>query len=494
MEGLYKQSAGELAAAIRNRKVTSRALLDYFLARIERLNPGINAVIEMNIQAARERADAADAALAAGENWGPLHGVPMTVKDTYEVAGMTAVVGAPALKNHRPKTNAVAAQRLLDAGAIIFGKTNTPLFAQDLQSFNAVYGTTNNPWDTSRTPGGSSGGAAAALAAGLTPLELGSDIGGSIRTPAHFCGVYGHKPTHGIIPMRGHIPGPPGTLSEPDLAVAGPLTRNPADLALALAILAGAHGHAAKGWQLELPEPRHTSLQDFRVACWFDDPACPVGKDTTQALQNVAEQLRTAGVQVDEQAKMPVAAAESFALYDRLLNAVIGAGLPPKAYNGLRRIAPLLRLIPGASKSKLASFAAAATQRHRDWARSNERRQRERAAWEEFFQHYDVLLMPVNITPAFKHNHAPNLFKRKLEVDGIQRSYFEQFMWIGPPTSALLPVTTAPIGVTPHGLPIGMQIVGAYLEDKTTIEFARLLDNITGGCKTPPGYGEDDGA
>lgn len=490
MKERHKHSAGKLAAAIRAQEITSRAALDYFLDRIKRLNPSINAVIEMNIPAARERADAADAALAAGENWGPLHGVPMTVKDTYEVVGMTCVVGAPALKNHRPKTNAVAAQRLLDAGAIIFGKTNTPLFAQDVQSFNAVFGTTNNPWDTRRTPGGSSGGAAAALAAGLTPLELGSDIGGSIRIPAHFCGVYGHKPTHGIIPMRGHIPGPPGTLSEPDLAVGGPLARHPADLALALDILAGAHGHAAKGWHLHLPEPRHTALKGFRIACWFDDPVCPVDRDTKQALQNVAEKLRAAGVQVDEHAKIPITAAETFALYNRLLNAVIGAGLPPKVYSGLRRIAPLL----GMSNGKFASFAATATQRYRDWARSNERRQRERAAWEEFFQHYDVLLMPVNITPAFKHNHAPNLFKRKLEVDGVQRSYFEQFKWIGPATSALLPATAAPIGRTPQGLPIGMQIVGAYLEDKTTIEFARLLDGITGGCNTPPGYGEENSA
>ncbi len=484
---IYK-SAGALAQAIRVKQVSCRAALDYYLERVERLNPGINAVIALNAEAARERADAADAALAAGENWGPLHGVPMTIKDSYEVVGMATVCGAPALKNHRPKTNAVAVQRLIDAGAIIFGKTNTPLFAQDIQSFNAVFGTSNNPWDTARTPGGSSGGAAAAVAAGLTAFELGSDIGGSIRTPAHFCGVYGHKPTHGIIPMRGHIPGPPGTLSEPDLAVSGPLARDPGDLEIALDILAGAHGHDAKGWTLELPAARHDDLKNYRVACWFDAPECPVEQAARQALQNVAKKLKEAGAQVDEQPQIPVSAKDAFHLYDRLLNAVIGAGLPPKVFNGLQRIAPLLGLLPDTISGKLGRFAAAATQRYRDWARSNEMRQRQRAAWETFFEKYDVLLMPVNITSAFKHDHSANMFKRKLEVDGKTRAYYEQFMWIGPATSALLPVTTAPIGQTPHGLPIGMQIVGAYLEDKTTIEFAGLLTELGFNYKAPPGF------
>ena len=486
-DSIYK-NATTLAQAIRDKKVTSRDALDHFLERIERLNPQINAVIALNPEAARERADAADAALAKGDNWGPLHGVPMTIKDSYEVVGMATVCGAPALKDHRPTTNAVAVQRLIDAGAIVFGKTNTPLFAQDIQSFNDVFGTSKNPWDTSRTPGGSSGGAAAAVAAGLTAFELGSDIGGSIRTPAHFCGVFGHKPSHGIIPMRGHIPGPPGTLSEPDLAVSGPLARDANDLVLALDILAGAHGDAAKAWRLELPTARHTKLKDFRVACWFDDPECPIDQATKQALGNIAAQLRDAGVQVDEQAKMPVTAKESFHLYDRLLNAVVGAGLPPKIFTKLQRVAPILKLLPDSVSGKLGRFADAATQRYRDWARSNEMRQRQRAAWAKFFESYDVVLMPVNITAAFKHDHGADMFKRKIEVDGVERPYYEQFMWIGPPTSALLPVTTAPIGKTKDGLPIGMQIVGPYLEDKTTIEFAHLLGELGHGFVSPPGF------
>ncbi len=224
--------AHQLLARMDAGQLSSRALLELQLARVDQCNRSIGAVVALDRDAARQRADAADKARQRGERWGVLHGLPMTIKDTYEVAGMPCTAGAPVYRDHRPQANAWAVQRLLDAGAIVYGKTNVPFMASDIQSYNAVYGTTNNPWDVLRTPGGSSGGAAAALACGLTPLELGSDIGGSIRIPAHFCGVYGHKSSHGIVSLRGHIPGPPGTLAEPDLAVAGPLARSAQDLAL----------------------------------------------------------------------------------------------------------------------------------------------------------------------------------------------------------------------------------------------------------------------
>ncbi|HET8707899.1 MAG TPA: amidase family protein, partial [Pseudomonadales bacterium] len=233
-------SAKSLLQAMQDGALSSRQLLELYIKRIEQKNAEINAVVATDLEAARKRADAADAARANGELWGPLHGLPMTIKDTYEVPGMPCTAGAPMYRNHQPSRAAVAVQKLIDAGAIIFGKTNVPLFASDLQSYNKIYGTTNNPWNKALTPGGSSGGAAAALAAGFTAAELGSDIGGSIRTPAHFCGVYGHKVTHGIISMRGHVPGPPGTLGEPDLAVAGPMARAAGDLALLLDVVAGA--------------------------------------------------------------------------------------------------------------------------------------------------------------------------------------------------------------------------------------------------------------
>ena len=206
MTDLAFRSATDLVAALRKREISSREALDHFLARAERFNPGINAIVAWDIEAARARAGAADAATARGQSWGPLHGLPMTIKDSIEVVGMPTTCGAPELREHRAVVNAPAVQRLLDAGAVLFGKTNLPIYAGDFQSYNEVYGTTNNPWDVTRIPGGSSGGAAAALAAGLTGFELGSDIGGSIRNPAHFCGVYGLKPSWGVVPSRGHIP------------------------------------------------------------------------------------------------------------------------------------------------------------------------------------------------------------------------------------------------------------------------------------------------
>jgi len=254
MPDIAFHSALELVVAIRNREISSRELLAHYLKRIEQYNPKINAVVTLDVERAFHLADAADAALARGESLGPLHGLPMTVKDTFETEGVRTTAGAPLHAEHIPTKDALAVARLKAAGAIVFGKTNTPVFAMDMQTYNPVFGTTNNPWDVTRSPGGSSGGSAAALAAGLTGLELGSDIGGSIRNPAHYCGVFGHKPTYDIIPSRGHIPGPPGTLTGADIAVLGPLTRGPKDLS------------EGRAWRLELPTPRHGALRKYRVA------------------------------------------------------------------------------------------------------------------------------------------------------------------------------------------------------------------------------------
>ena len=216
-------SAAECVSALRRGDVKAVELVDEAIARIEALNPRLNIVVATDFERARSKALAADAALAASESVGPLHGLPITVKDSFETADLVTTCGSPELRDHVPDASAVAVQRLTEAGAIVLGKTNLPLFASDFQSYNDVYGLTRNPWDPERTVGGSSGGAAAALAAGLVPLEIGSDIAGSIRIPAHFCGVYGHKSSHGIIPLRGHLLGPPGTLATPDLLVAGPM-------------------------------------------------------------------------------------------------------------------------------------------------------------------------------------------------------------------------------------------------------------------------------
>lgn len=488
MENLPFCSAGTLAEAIREGRIGSREALELYLERVERLNPALNAVIALNPEAARERADEADVALSRGEVWGPLHGVPLTIKDSYEVVGMTTVCGAPWLKNHRPETNAVAVQRLVDAGAVIFGKTNVPLMTQDIQTFNSVFGTTNNPWNTAHTPGGSSGGAAAAVAAGLNAFELGSDIGGSIRTPAHFCGIYSHRPSHGVVSMRGHIPGPPGTVSESDLAVAGPLARDPADLELALDVLAGSAFPADKGWRVKLPAARHDKLSDFRAGCWFDDAFCPVDSATREALEQVAQTLRNTGARVEASVQVPTGLEAAMDNYEGLLNAVLGAGLPDKLYRKFQRMAPLMRLLKRDGTGQLGRFMNTAIQTHRQWARLNEARQRVRLKWEAFFQDYDVLLMPVTLRPAIEHDQEGNVYTRHIHVDGQSRRYFEQFVWIAPATAALLPVTVAPLQRSPEGLPIGMQIVGPFLEDRTTIAFARLLADEIGGFTPPPDY------
>ena len=253
------RSATALAAEIKRKTISASELLELFLKRVEAYNPALNAIVAMNLSEARERARAADEALARGEDWGPLHGVPMTIKESFDVVGMPTTWGVPELKNNYPTRNAIAVDRFLAAGAILFGKTNVPLYLADWQTFNAIYGTTNNPWDLSRSPGGSSGGSAAALAAGLTALEAGSDIGASIRNPAHYCGVFGHKPTWGICPPRGQAL--PGIVAPTDISVIGPMARSADDLELGLSIMAGPDDIDAAGWRLELPPPRRSRLR-----------------------------------------------------------------------------------------------------------------------------------------------------------------------------------------------------------------------------------------
>jgi amidase len=485
MTELAFESASKLAAAIRDKRISSRELLALYLQRVERFNPALNAVVTLDAERAFQRADAADAALARGESWGALHGVPITIKDSFETAGLRTTSGSPELAGHVPANNATAVQRLVAAGAVVFGKTNLPTFAMDLQSYNPVFGCTNNPWDTTRTPGGSSGGAAAALAAGLSALELGSDIGGSIRTPAHFCGIYGHKPSYGIVPMQGHIPGPPGLLSETDIGVGGPMARDASDLALALDLLAGPTDERATAWRLQLPAPRHESLRGFRVAAWLDDPACAVDREVLARHQALVQTLREAGALVDEQARPAFGFAEARDLYLQLLYAATSPGLPREQWRGLAQAAD--RLPPTADDAK-SLFVRSATLRHRDWLGVHERRERLRAAWAHFFTEHDVLLCPATPSVAIPHDHSEPMAQRVIRVNGSARPYTEQLDWAGLIGMALLPSTVAPAGRTGAGLPVGVQIVGPFLEDRTTIRFAQLLAEAAGGFVRPPGY------
>jgi amidase len=451
MSELALKPAHELADAIRRRELSSRELLDRYLARVERLNPALNAVVTLDSDGARRAADAADAAVARGEIVGPLHGVPMTIKDTYETAGMRTTCGVETW-DHVSDHDAEAVRRLREAGAVIFAKTNAPSFAADWQTYNPIFGTTNNPWDVTRTTGGSSGGAAAALAAGLTALELGSDIAGSIRLPSNWCGVCGHKTSWGVVPHRGHLPPPPGALATSDLGVMGPMSRDVADLELALDILAGPARAPAVGWRLELPPARASTLRELRLATWLDDPAYPVESEVATVLASAVASLIGAGTRLVD-TPPPVTLPEAVGLHQELLY-------------------PLMQ--------------PSSTLRHRDWLSSNERREHLRARMSDYFRDVDALLMPIAVVPAIAHDHSEPFIERRIQTTDGTRSYLDLFGWVGLPTVAYLPATAVPVGRTVGGLPVGVQIVGPYLEDRTTLAVARCIEELLGGFVPPP--------
>lgn len=487
-DALPYRSARELVAAMSRGELSSRELLEAYIARIAQHNPAINAVVAMDLGAARRAADAADAAARRGESLGPLHGLPMTIKDTYEVPGMPCTAGAPAYRDHRPQQAAVAVQRLVEAGAIIFGKTNVPYLASDLQSYNRVYGVTHNPWNPALTAGGSSGGAAAALAAGFTPVELGSDIGGSIRIPAHFCGVYGHKPTHGIISLRGHIPGPPGTLAEPQLAVAGPMARTADDLDLMLDVLVGAGPAMAPGWQVSLPPAPQKALQEFRVLLWLDDPHCAIDPRMRPVYQQLHATLLKAGVKVDIGAPLGWGLDKLYPSYVTQLSAALMVGAPKLLRSAMRAFAPAAkfagRVVDVAHQAD--RFLAGAGMSHAEWIVSMEKTQRLKRTFLTVFDDYDVILAPPTLTTAFAHDHEGHLSQRKVDVAGTKRHYLDLFMWIAPATLLGLPATSAPVGRTAAGSPVNIQIIGTAFGDRTTIRFAQLLAEVTPGFQRPP--------
>jgi len=476
--------ASDLVQQIRTGQTTSETVLDHYLDRIDTHNNAINAVVSLDVDAARARARAADKASADGQSWGPLHGLPMTIKDTYEVVGMTCTAGAPELAQHRPHRHATAVERLVEAGAIVFGKTNTPIWAGDLQTYNDVYGTTNNPWDTTRGPGGSSGGSAAALASGFTALELGSDIGGSIRNPAHFCGVTGHKPSFGIVPIQGHIPGPPGALTAPDIGVAGPLARSVADLELAMDVLAGPDTMAAPGWKLDLAPPCHADLKDCRVAVWSDDPFCEVETGVADLISAAGETLGRAGATVDFRARPGIDMAESHATYYSLLAGALAPGLPESMRRRLREHPPV-----SDDTSHAALFARGAVMDHAAWLDWDEKRARLRETWQRFFGDWDVLLCPVMPQAAFPHDQSRDFQGRTITINDRPRNYVDMIIWCGMTCGVYLPATVVPVGQTADGLPVGVQVVANFLEDRTALQVAGHLERLLGGFRVPGMFG-----
>jgi amidase len=452
-------TAGDLVAALAARQVSALELADAAIARIERLDGAINAVVVRDFDRARAAAKAADKALAAGERK-PLLGLPMTVKEAHNIAGLPTTWGSPMFKGFVPEVDALGVSRLKAAGAVILGKTNVPPFLSDWQSNNPVYGRTRNPWDLERSPGGSSGGSAAALAAGLTPLEFGSDIGGSIRIPAGFCGVFGHKPSHNIVPSRGHVP--PGTDGDGvALAVIGPMARSAADLELALSVMAGPPPEEAVAYRLVLPPARHDKLADYRVLMLTHHPLAPVDTEILAALDDLAERLDEAGAEVTRDSDLLPDLAAAHGVYMSLLGPLMS---PPEAM-----------MAPGAPP--IGAFLQAG------YAQTTIRRQ-----WAELFKRFDVVIAPVLGTVAFPHEDSPDMQARTLVINGERSPYFGQLAWPGMATLANLPATAAPVGQTKAGLPIGAQIIGPYLEDRTTIRFAGLLEEAFGGFKRPSGY------
>lgn len=482
MDELAFHDATTLAGLIKSKKVSSSELLEHYVARMEKYNPEINAIIVTQLDKARERARQADEALARGEDWGPLHGVPMTVKESYNIAGLPTTWGNPELRNNIADSDAVACERLQKAGAVIFGKTNVPLSLADFQSYNEVYGTTNNPHNLERGPGGSSGGSAAALAAGLTGLEMGSDIGGSIRNPAHYCGVYGHKPTWGILPMRGHAL--PGVLTPSDISVIGPLARSAEDLRLAVDIVGGADDLHVPGWRLELPQPDFT-LGSLKVAVWADDEVAPVDESIKARVLQVAELLEKAGADVDYGARPDFAADYSHQQYQYLLHAAMSARQPASVFeeNLARR-----NQLAEDDDSALATVTRASTQFYREWHDRNEKRTHLRWAWHEFFKDYDLLLTPMCSTSAFVHDQDPQMGARQLIVNNEARPYFEQVFWAGLTGVSYLPSTVFPTGLDDQGLPIGVQVVGREMGDLACIEFARQVTRELGGFVPASSY------
>jgi amidase len=477
-------SALEAARAIRSGEVSSVDLTTRMLERIKQYNPQINAIVTLTEQEALSRARAADEARARGEWWGPLHGVPCTVKDTFETAGVRTTAGAPSQANHIPTKDAVVVARLRRSGAVILGKTNVPQWASDWQSYNTVFGTTNNPWDVSRTPGGSTGGGAAALAAGLSYLCVGSDIGGSIRVPAHFCGVYGHKPTLNVVPMRGHIPPPPGTPPgpPPSLPVAGPLARSAADLKMALEVIGGPDDAEAIAYRWLLPPARGARLSDYRIGFVLDDPRYSVSSEVGEVLTAAVVALRRAGARVEEGWPPGVVAAEQYDTYLFLLNAVFAFQLRDEQIEAMRELAAKQ------DGSYRAKQALAWTALPKQLQAANRRRMAARSVWQQYFRTHDAFLLPTAFVPAFPHDHSPNFDNRVLTTSKGPRPYLDLLFWISFATLTGLPATTGPVGLTRDGLPVGLQIIGPYLEDATPIDLAGRLADVIGGFRPPQGY------
>jgi amidase len=476
MDDLLKRDATDQLAALKAKRVSSAELLKAALARHEQTHADLNAVVAVSLERALEHADALDEMRARREPLGPLAGLPMTVKDTLDVVGLPASSGLKHLRQ-RQAEDAAAVKLAKAAGVVIWGKTNTPVMAGDWQTFNGLYGTTNNPWDGSRTTGGSSGGAAAALAAGVTALEIGSDIGGSLRVPASFCGVYSHKPTWGLVDQRGHVPPSPGSWSERDLNVVGPMARSARDLRLLMSVLGGG---------LIAPKAAPAELKGAKIALWLDEPSFPLDPEARAVIEVLANQLIDAGAEVTAIAS-PVHMPTLLGAYQVLLGGVLGEDMPEAALKGMERLRGLARwqMSRGAGPTSSAAMALAYTATHREWMAADAVRNRLRHEMGEVIGRFDAILAPITPVTAFPHDHRP-FPKRSLKTsDGEVIPYPSMLNWISLATALHLPATAIPAGIAADGLPVGVQLIGPLGGDAKMLALAQAIEENVRAF-TPP--------
>jgi amidase len=477
MEPILEQDATAMLASLASRRISSVELLKAALARHAETHAALNAVVAAEPERALERARAIDDMRVRGEAVGPLAGLPMTVKDTFDVSGMPASSGLAEYRRRQAEDATVVAHAR-HAGAVIWGKTNVPVLAGDWQSFNALYGATNNPWDQSRTCGGSSGGAAVALAARVTPLEIGSDIGGSLRVPASFCGVFSHKPTWGMVTQHGHVPPSPGSFVERDLNVVGPMARSARDLRLLLSVLES--GPLA-------PKAPPADLKETRIGLWLQDPALWLDPEVRAVVETFAGQLAEAGAQV-EPIVSPVDVTALLHAYGTLLGGVLGEDLPPAMLRRFERLRGLSQraMKRGAAPRSPPALAIAYTARHTEWMAADAVRSRLRHEIGAAFARCDVILAPIAPVPAFPHDRRPFEKRRLKTSEGREMPYISMLTWIGLATALGLPATAVPAGRTPGGLPVGAQIIGPQGADSRTLAVAQAIDENIRGFEPPP--------
>jgi amidase len=430
-ETLVFTSASVAARAISRGEITSLDLTKAILRRIEAYNPKLNAIVTLLRKEALLGAKEADRAVNSGEKLGLLHGVPVTVKDCFEMKGVRTTAGSKSLFDYIPKQDSNVVKRLREAGAVIIGHTNIPEMAGDWQTYNPLFGTTNNPWDVARTPGGSTGGGASALAAGLTFLEVGSDLGGSIRIPSHFCGVYGHKPSIGTVSTRGHVPPVPGAPpGEPFFSVAGPLARSAGDLRLAMDVLGGVDGELEKAFEWKLPPPRKRRITEYRLGYMIDEPLCSVSSEVKKPLEEMLRSLKDAGVALSEDWPSGIDPKRLFEDY-RYIRYASGAGSlsGDKIYELLRS-----EKVNDVSDEYAAAHAYASTVK--EFQDALWRRTQAQEAWRDYFRGIDAFLLPVAFVPAFPHDHEMPLKSRVIQTPEGPRRYQELRFWISYATSA----------------------------------------------------------